>query len=218
MNSFFEQHYQTPAAIKKRISRRAFLKSAAMTAAAAGAASATRLSWAQDHVSHVDFTAEPWRTLDQVMQHLLPSSASGPGAKEFHAINYLYLLLTEQPIDDAEKQFVKKGVGWLNGYTNKHFNSEFYQLSTSDKQQALTAISKSRAGENWLSTLITYIFEAMLAPSAYGGNPNGIGWQWLQHKPGFPMPTNGKRYFELDAYGRIDIKQQPDADKDNKAR
>jgi hypothetical protein len=37
----------------------------------------------------------------------------------------------------------------------------------------------------------------MLSPPSYGGNPNGIGWQWLEHKAGFPLPEKGQRYFEL---------------------
>ena len=45
----------------------------------------------------------------------------------------------------------------------------------------------------------------MLAPPIYGGNPNGIGWQWLKHKPGFPLPEQGKRYYELSAYAAIKI-------------
>ena len=37
----------------------------------------------------------------------------------------------------------------------------------------------------------------MLTPPSYGGNPNGIGWQWLEHQAGFPLPPAGKRYYEL---------------------
>ena len=51
--------------------------------------------------------------------------------------------------------------------------------------------------------LIGYIFEAMLAPPAYGGNPNGVGWQWLQHKAGYPLPKAGKRYYELPQRSRV---------------
>ena len=28
----------------------------------------------------------------------------------------------------------------------------------------------------------------------YGGNPDGIGWKWLMHPPGFPRPPKGKTY------------------------
>ncbi|QBY04113.1 gluconate 2-dehydrogenase subunit 3 family protein [Thalassotalea sp. HSM 43] len=215
MNSFFDKEYQPPKAILSRISRRQFLKSAAMSSAISMAP--VSLAFANS-ASKVDISQDPWLTLDVAMQHLLPSSDTGPGAKEFQAINYLVNLLNEQPIDEEEKQFVRNGVGWLNGYTQKHYQQPFSKLSHDDKEKALRAISKSRAGENWLSTLISYVFEAMLAPSSYGGNPDGIGWQWLQHKAGFPMPDKGKRYYELTAYGNIDVRQEPQQDKDNKAR
>ena len=33
----------------------------------------------------------------------------------------------------------------------------------------------------------------MLDP-VYGGNPEMIGWKWLEHQPGFPAPIEGKTY------------------------
>jgi len=53
--------------------------------------------------------------------------------------------------------------------------------------------------------LLTYILEALLTDPVYGGNPNGIGWTWLQHQPGFPTPTEDKKYYKLrkDTYRNI---------------
>jgi len=67
----------------------------------------------------------------------------------------------------------------------------------------LRGISQSEAGENWLSTLLSYVFEAMLAPPIYGGNPNGIGEKWLNHQAGFPLPQVGTRYYELPGAYRL---------------
>ncbi|KGK00470.1 gluconate 2-dehydrogenase subunit 3 family protein [Thalassotalea sp. ND16A] len=195
MDSFFDQDYRTPQCLQQRLSRRNFLKSAAMASALTTVPLATFAS-----IEVADVTQEPWLTLNATLEHLLPSSKTGPGAKELQAIHYLYNVIKQYPIDQDEKEFITNGVGWLNGYTNKQFQQPFAQLSTSDKESSLRAISQSRAGENWLSTLLSYLFEAMLAPPAYGGNPKGIGWQWLKHKPGFPLPKEGKRYYELPAY------------------
>jgi gluconate 2-dehydrogenase gamma chain len=76
----------------------------------------------------------------------------------------------------------------------------FVDLTHEQKEQILRGISQSVAGENWLTTLLGYLFEAMLAPPAYGGNPQGIGWQWLQHQAGFPLPEQGQRYWEIPGY------------------
>lgn len=205
MNSFFDKNYQTPQCLKHRLSRRNFLKSAAMTSALTAIPVA---SFANIQIA--DTSKEPWLTLNATLEHLLPSSATGPGAKELQAIHYLYNVINQQPIEDDEKQFIENGVGWLNGYTSSNLGKSFAELSNNDKELSLRAISKSRAGENWISTLLSYLFEAMLAPPAYGGNPNGIGWQWLKHKAGFPLPQDGKKYYQLPAYAAIKVKNIDD--------
>lgn len=162
------------------------------------------------NVEVADLSKEPWLTLNATLEHLLPSSPTGPGAKELQAIHYLYNVINQQPIEDDEKQFIENGVGWLNGYTSGKLEKNFVALSNDDKELSLRAISKSRAGENWISTLLSYLFEAMLAPPAYGGNPKGIGWQWLKHKAGFPLPDEGKKYYQLPAYAAIKVKNIDD--------
>ncbi|TRX55120.1 gluconate 2-dehydrogenase subunit 3 family protein [Thalassomonas sp. M1454] len=215
MNSFFDPNYQVPHALKKRLSRRNFLKSAAL----ATAVSAIPLSTlTQAKIELADTSIEPWKSLDAVLQHLLPSSKTGPGAKEIQAIHYLYNVVKSQPVEQAEKEFISKGVGWLNGYTQGKEQADFVELSTEKKEASLRAISKSRAGENWISTLLTYIFEAMLSPPSYGGNPDGIGWKWLNHQAGFPLPPQGKRYYEIPSYAldksqRIEINTSTNANK-----
>ena len=204
MNSFFDTNYQTPACLTRRLSRRTFLKSAALASAA------TTLSIPAIATTHkVDLSIEPWQSINAVLEHLLPSSPTGPGAKEFNAIQYLYNVVNAQPTEPEEAEFIKKGVGWLNGYTQGKLQQNFNVLSSADKEASLRAVSQSRAGENWISTLLTYLFEAMLAPPAYGGNPDGVGWQWLKHQAGFPLPPIGKRYYELPAYAAIKVKNIP---------
>jgi len=113
--------------------------------------------------------------------------------------------MTVQPTEQDEKDFIIKGVGWLNGYANSEKSANFASLTFADKEQLLRGISRSTAGQNWLNTLLGYIFQAMLAPPSYGGNPNGIGYQWLEHQAGFPLPKEGQRYFELPSRARIDM-------------
>lgn len=223
MHSFFDQSYRTPSWLQKRLSRRHFLKSAAL-ASAATAVPMSALAAAK--LAIADLSIEPWRSLDAVLNHLLPSSDSGPGAKELKVVHYVFNVINSQPSDPAEQEFISNGVGWLNGYTQKNSATDFALLNNDQKEAALRAISQSTAGENWLSTLLSYIFEAMLAPPSYGGNPDGIGWQWLNHQAGFPLPPTGKRYYELPSYAlnkaqRInitDIDANDDALKQGKAK
>ncbi|PKG85457.1 Tat pathway signal protein [Colwellia sp. 75C3] len=207
--SFFDKNHQTPEFIKDKKKkaqqgRRHFLKSAAGMGALASLPTFSVSAKAQTSLSELVKT-EPWLTLDATLNQLLPSSPTGPSASEIRATAYLYQVMTVQPTEQDEKEFIFKGVGWLNGYANSEKSADFAKLSFSDKEQLLRGISQSSAGQNWLNTLLGYIFQAMLSPASYGGNPDGIGWQWLEHQAGFPLPEKGQRYFELPTRARIDL-------------
>jgi len=196
IQSFFDEGFQTPQWLKKKVSRRSVLKSAA---GAIMIAAIPMRSWSAE--SNDKFISalqtNPWLTLDSVLKHLLPESPTGPCAEDIKATQYLYNVVFEQPTDDTEIEFIYKGVGWLNGFSQSQLQKSFVSLTFAEREKILKAISKSSAGENWLSNLVGYIFEAMLTPPSYGGNPDGIGWQWLEHQAGFPLPPAGKRYYEL---------------------
>ncbi|MGJ8693247.1 MAG: gluconate 2-dehydrogenase subunit 3 family protein [Thalassotalea sp.] len=206
MQSFFEKSYQTPSWLKNKLSRRQLLKSAA---GASAIASLPRYAFAAPEALTELTKTDPWLTLDTVFNHLLPSSASGPGAAEIQASNYLYQTIQQQPIGADEITFIYNGVGWLNGYSNSQLSKTFVALTTAEKETILRGISGSTAGENWLNTLINYLYEAMLSPPIYGGNPNGVGWQWLKHQAGFPLPAKGQRYYEIPGRHQISVKNMP---------
>ena len=207
ISSFFDKAYKTPTWLRHKISRRNALKSAAGALAIAGMPvmlNAKALENSQQAFKEKVKT-DPWRTLDVVFEHLLPASPTGPSAAELRVTQYLFNVVHLQPTEQAEIDFIYKGVGWLNGYTQSQLQQNFELLSDENKELMLRAISKSNAGDNWINNLINYLYEAMLAPPVYGGNPKGIGWQWLEHKAGFPLPPIGKRYYELPGYQKIDI-------------
>ncbi len=205
IRSFFDKNYQTPDfLLKKQQNRRSFLKSAA-GASAIAAMPVISLSAKQQVQLNERVKTDPWLTLNATLNHLLPSSATGPSAIDIKATAYLFQVMTAQPTEQDEKDFILKGVGWLNDYANSEKSKPFALLSFADKEQLLRGISRSMAGENWLNTLLGYILQAMLAPPSYGGNPNNIGYQWLEHQAGFPIPKEGQRYYELPKRARIDL-------------
>jgi len=206
LTSFFDKNYQTPDWLKEKLStqkllskevtRRGMLKSAAGAGAITAFSSIAKSNNKQptlDKLVHID----PWLTLDATLNHLLPESDTGPSAHQIKALTYLHQVMTVQPTPKDEKEFILKGVGWLNSYAKSKNNKHFHQLSFNDKEMLLQGISHSTAGGNWINTLLNYIFEAMLSPPSYGGNPDGIGWKWLEHKVAFPLPEKGQRFFEL---------------------
>ncbi|WP_126456969.1 gluconate 2-dehydrogenase subunit 3 family protein [Sulfuriflexus mobilis] len=140
---------------------------------------------------------EPWLTLAAVQEHLFPSNAEAPGARQINATQYLKNVIDHHDIEQSEKDFIQSGVKWLNGLAKEQFSLRFVELNTAAKESVLRKVAQSRAGENWLSTLLTYLIEALLTAPAYGGNTNGIGWRWLEHQPGFPQPPASKVYYRL---------------------
>lgn len=214
ISSFFDKNYLTPNFIKaKQVqdqqnkSRRRFLKSAAGMSSVPVLAGLPSFSMSAEHQNQFNsrLQSDPWLTLDATLTQLLPASETGPSASDIRATQYLYQVMTVQPTESEEKEFILKGVGWLNGYAQSEKSARFIELSFAEKEQLLKGISKSKAGRNWLNTLIGYIYQAMLAPESYGGNPKGIGWQWLEHQAGFPLPKAGQRYFELPTRARINL-------------
>ena len=135
--------------------------------------------------------------LAAVQQHLFPSEPDSPGASEINALAYLNTVLADPKMDEEEKAFIRNGTGWLEELARKEQGKAFTDLNTVQREQMLRRIEQSSAGENWLATLLLYLFEALLSDPVYGGNPNGIGWRWLEHQPGFPRPPADKIYGKL---------------------
>lgn len=140
---------------------------------------------------------EPWPDIAAVQNQLFPTEPDSPGASDINATSYLKNLLEEKTFDRDEREFILNGPNWLNELTNSAHGKAFAQLTTTQQEQLLQRIARTSAGENWLSLLLLYIFEALLSSPIYGGNPDGIGWRWLEHNPGFPQPTIDISYKKL---------------------
>lgn len=140
---------------------------------------------------------EPWHTLAAVQDHLFPTTADAPGAREIHATTYLKAALAAPDMDPEDGAFIKNGVTWLNDIALKQYQAAFADLDEDRREAVLRRIEKTGTGRRWLSLLLLYTFEALLGDPVYGGNPDGIGWQWLEHQPGFPRPPAHYTYPKL---------------------
>jgi len=144
---------------------------------------------------------EPWKTIDVVQNHLFPFDANSPGARDIHALAYLQLMLSQADVPAFKRQQIMSGEKWLNDLSRQTYHRKFAALDENQREKLLRRVEQSRAGERWLSWLLSYLIEALLSDPVYGGNPDGNGWKWLQHQPGFPHPPPAKRYFNI-GYGR----------------
>ncbi|RMF88348.1 MAG: gluconate 2-dehydrogenase subunit 3 family protein [Nitrospirae bacterium] len=174
------------------LSRRAFLAAlaaGAATVAVPGCTPRGRRTPAAAAAAPGPQAADPWPTLAAVHRRLWPDDGHGPGAEEIRATPYLRQRLAEPDFDPEERRFLLQGAGWLEELARKEEGAPFPDLPPERADRLLRRIQRSEAGERWLSSLVTYVVEALLADPVYGGNPGGVGWSWLRHVPGFPRPT-----------------------------
>lgn len=178
------------------LDRRSFLvRLAGGSLAALFGAAGAALAGAGDRASAapLPLLSEPerWAIIDAVQRRLFPTEPQAPGAAEIHALAYLQTALRAVDRDPGEGEFVLQGAQWLEqlaGDPPTPFGRRFLAMDGAAQERLLRRIAASEAGENWLSTLLVHILEALLTDPIYGGNPGGIGWAWLRHTPGFPGP------------------------------
>ena len=130
---------------------------------------------------------------------MFPAAKDTPGASDIQATVYLRNAIENPAADGEDQAFVFNGVGWLNELTQDQYQQDFTALDEQQHEIVLRKIEQSQAGRNWLSLLLTYLLEALLADPVYGGNPDGVGWKWLAHRPGYPTPPEDKSWYKLAA-------------------
>ncbi len=140
------------------------------------------------------FSDTQFKTIEAVQEHLFPHEEYAPGAMDIHAGPYLQMTLGQPGFDPEIRDFIVSGVNQLQNYLKENALPAFQTLPESKQEDVLLEIRNFNWGESWLSILLTYIFEALLSDPVYGGNPNEIGWKWLEHIPGLPRPTTATRY------------------------
>jgi len=181
-----------------RLSRRAFvLRGGAVLAAGAAVPFALGEGLPGETVP-IDFSEQQKKILSAVQTHLFPGHAGSPGALEINALPYLQFVIAQSDFDADSRNLIFNGVESLQEAGMEQFGHGFEDLDFAPKERLLRHLADHTSwGRNWLSLLLYYLFEALLADPVYGGNPDGIGWKWLEHQPGFPRPTPDKIYTRL---------------------
>lgn len=148
--------------------------------------------------SFVLFSKRQRQVVQAVQIHMFPSDPHSPGAVDINATAYLEAAITAPGIDPDTRNTIVNGVGRLQDASRERFDVPFNDLTFEQREPLLRYLAdETRWGRAWLSLLLYYVFEALLSDPVYGGNPDGIGWQWLEHQPGFPRPPADKIYGSL---------------------
>lgn len=145
-----------------------------------------------------DWAAQaPWTTLRAVLAHLLPHTDDAPGADDIHAVVYLHDTLENPAADGAAKARIVDGAQRVEALAQAQHQQPFATLDEAQRETLLREFERQSGGSAWLSSLLTFALEALLADPVYGGNTDQAGWRWLNHQPGFPRPPADKTWYRL---------------------
>jgi len=187
--------------VANRLGRRAFMLRGGAALATVAALSGLPYALRKDltkETPFVLFSGQQHQVVSAVQDHLFPKGPDSPGATDINAAAYLEWAITAPGVDPDTKNTIVNGVDRLHDASRERFDVPFYGLDDEQREQLLRYLAdKTRWGRAWLSLMLYYIFEALLSDPVYGSNLNKIGWQWLQHQPGFPTPPADKIYGKL---------------------
>jgi gluconate 2-dehydrogenase gamma chain len=140
-------------------------------------------------------TAEQATILNDVLNIFFPNDGNGPDAEDINAFGYVMWVLHDtlnRKIED--NAYILVGLNWADETAQEIYFSPFVELSQEQKEALVGKFTELDWGKNWSSMIITLILEALVLDPIYGGNKNEAGWNWLNHTPGFPRPTEENRY------------------------
>src|ERR1700722_13171067 len=127
-------------------------------------------------------------TLEAVLERLLPTDASGPGAKEANVLRYI-----DWSLAGDLKGFVApyaSAIKAINAYAHKKFGAAFAALSDSQQDSVLTDMEANKAtgftptSQAVFTMIRTHAIQGMFGDPAHGGNVGFVGWKLV----GFPGP------------------------------
>ncbi len=183
------------------LSRRSFLLSGGAVLTAGTVVATVPLALAQqvaDETVEAGFTLNQKRILSAVTEHLFPKGSGSPGATDINAVAYLESAIFRPGFASKTRNFIINRAHTLHEASMERFDLAFHELEFDQREILLRYVAdRTRWGTNWISSLLSYILEALLSDPVYGGNPDGIGWKWLEHQPGFPRPPANKTYTRL---------------------
>jgi gluconate 2-dehydrogenase gamma chain len=192
MKKQFQNKKVTPKTIENRtawkLSRNHFIKTLLAGGLLARIPLSKAMTRSENSLSKF-LTDDQLMIVESVQEILFPPDENGPGASEINASSYLKWVLSDEEMDQEEKNYILNGIGWVDETSEEVFSKQFLQLTQEEKEQLIKKISLEGWGESWLSVILTFIFEALLCDPQYGGNPDSIGWNWLSHNPGLPRPV-----------------------------
>jgi gluconate 2-dehydrogenase gamma chain len=176
----------------KLLSRGELLKRAGVLGAAAavpGGLLATSEAKAAEQLEPLKaLTAAEAATLEAVLERLIPSDATGPGAKEANVLRYVDWALAGER--SMFRDSYTAAISAIDAYAQSKWGGAFTTLSA-DKQDAVladmdknTATGFAPSAKAVFELIRGHAVEGMFGDPAHGGNTGFVGWKLVR----FPGP------------------------------
>jgi gluconate 2-dehydrogenase gamma chain len=127
---------------------------------------------------------------------LFPNDGNGPSASDVNAHNYLVWYLSDELLPKEDYDFIINGFQSFKKFTQKEKGTSInlLEMTKEEWQQLIIKSCEIYEHKDWLSRILTLIFETLLLDPIYECNTNELGWEWLNHIPGNPRPTEELKY------------------------
>ena len=146
-------------------------------------------SFPKKYIPNQYLTALQAEIIQKIQKVLFPNDGNGPSVEDINAYGHFIWVLSDNRKREAEKEYLINGLNWTEETANEQFNTSFSYLTDKQVNELVDFIANESWGKDWLSVILTLIFEALALDSIYNINTNQIGWKWLQHQNGTPRPT-----------------------------
>jgi gluconate 2-dehydrogenase gamma chain len=148
------------------------------------------------------------KTLEAMVARIVPADATGPGALEAGAANFIDLQLAGYPYErdslagtivgttvSTSLPAYAAGLAAVDSYAQSRKGVAFASLTPAEQDSLLTDMQNGVATGSFSTSLQvffnlvrTHTLQGMLTDPYYGGNRNFLGWAWLGY-PGLRMPV-----------------------------
>jgi gluconate 2-dehydrogenase gamma chain len=133
----------------------------------------------------------------EVLKFLWPDDGEGPSVEKAGIFQFFLWLFSDPDFDPEEKEYLKKGLIWIDETAVEEHSLNFDKLGADTKKSLLEKTANLDWGESWYSKITNIIFEALFADPFYGSNTAGASYKWLNHNPGSPRPDERNNYKAL---------------------
>lgn len=129
-------------------------------------------------------------TLEAVLERLLPSDATGPGAKEANVLRYIDWSLADGDGLSAFRAPYSSAITAIDAYSRRKFKGAFTDLSAKQQDEVLADMQGNKAAGFSPDSLAVFTMirahalQGMFGDPAHGGNVGYVGWKLI----GFPGP------------------------------